>query len=114
MILVNLRKLNSLVATYKDNASTEAEKESSRNLICKMIEKETKCERWVSANIFNCIIDGEILVNYHMENTINKWHKTNHNIIKVITETISKIGLVYQVFEVRALRDGKWMKKIIM
>jgi hypothetical protein len=114
MILVNLRKLNSLVATYKDSASTEAEKESSRNLVCKMIEKETGCPRWVSANIFDGLVEGEIFINKHKQDTINKWNKSNYDVIKVLRDTINKIGLVCCIFDIRVMKEGNRMKKIVM
>jgi hypothetical protein len=113
-MLMKMNKVNGLVATFKDGASSDSEKDSSYNLICKMIEKETGCERWVSANIFNGIIDGEFAINNHMQNTINKWHGTNHDIVEVLSRTIEKLNFKYCVETIKCLKNDNWMKKIVL
>lgn len=105
---MKINKLKALIATYKDYASSDAEKDSAYELGCRMIEKVTGCKRWVSANIFWGFVEGEVFFNSYKAEMIKE-----PKAVEIICDALTKIGVSYRVEEIKAIKKSSWMKKII-
>jgi hypothetical protein len=88
--MLKMSKINGLVATYNDRASSDAEQNSSRNLICKSIEKELDCKRWVSANIFQFLVEGEAWFNDYKCKLIG-----DENAYEKVVASLTQLGFNY-------------------
>lgn len=88
---MKMQKLNGLIATYNCSASSDNEKDSAYRLVCKMIEKELGCKRWLSSNIFEFLVEGEVGFNGYKIETICKWSNEN-DVLNNVMNSIRKLG----------------------
>lgn len=91
-----LNRIKPLVAKFRCNASTENEKDACRTHICKIIEKELNCKLWLSANIFEVFVEGEVWFTSHMINTIEKY-AGEKDVIKSILKGLEDLGMSCKV-----------------
>lgn len=63
-----LQKIQGLVATYKDSASSMNEQNSSYNLVSKLLQKEFNCDWITSFLVFDFLVEGSCYVTKSMRN----------------------------------------------
>ena len=97
--MLKTNKLNGLIATYRDSASTDSEAITAKRIACKLIEKEIGCKRWVSSNIVHALADGEIWVTSCMQETIIKYNEEpqDMDVVEVIVEASKMLGIRIKV-----------------
>lgn len=107
-MLMNMNRLNGLIATYKDNASTEAEMLTSYRMACQMIEKEIGCKRWISANLIDFIHDGKVHFNATKIETIQKLNG-GEMVMSAFATAVFALGLRLYIKE---MHDGAYLIKM--
>lgn len=98
--MLNMRKMNGLVSTFNDSATTEPEQDSAYNLICKAIEKELNCKRWLSANVFQFLAKGEVFFN-----NVNTHKIGNDNVCDKVLQALTDLGFKYKFETYLVQRD---------
>lgn len=89
--MLNMRKINGLVATYNDSASTDAEQSSVYQLVCRAVEKELDCKRWLSANVFHFLAHGEVFFN-----NVKSESNDNDNPCDKFLAGLTRLGFKYR------------------
>ena len=97
--MLKTNKLNGLIATYRDGASSDSEAFTAKRIACKLIEKELGCKRWVSSNIVHALADGEVWFTDCQQATIIKYHQEPQNIdvVAVFADAIKRLGFSVNV-----------------
>lgn len=109
-------KFNGLIATYRDGASSDAERIASSKSGSKIIQKELGCKDWVANKIFYLLSDGFLYVNSAMVDIVVHYcdESKDIDVVSVISENLSKLGLKHTIEEKYRFGAGlrSWAQKI--
>jgi len=87
-----LQKIQGLVATYRDAASTRNEQDASYNLVCKLLAKEFKSDWATNFCVFDCLVEGSCYFGVSMT-------KQNPYACNNVQTILKRLGIKFNVVE---------------
>lgn len=116
--MLKTNKLNGLIATYRDGASTDAEMITAKKIACKLIEKEIGCKRWVSSNIVHALADGEVWFTSCQQEAIIKYSQEpqDTDVVETFAKVVKKLGFSAKIGTKDCYGEGlsRWSQQVVV